>query len=244
MSVEQAGCRFRRPRGSSRTSATTSTAQDGAAGPIRARRRTACSLPTRSTTRASTTARGWPRPSRRPGATQDQDARAEAFSEVIRLSQEDALILPLLHQPDITAVYGDIGGFVPEPLWQGRCVVPVARILMSARHAPDSNGFVTLSTRVGTIASATRSWRSADVGWEPELEELRRRHELAEQLGGPEGVARQRALGKLTVLERLDRLADRRPFAASAGCGAPPPTTTRELGVGASARPDRGPLPG
>jgi acetyl-CoA carboxylase carboxyltransferase component len=46
------------------------------------------------------------------------------------------------------------------------------------------------------------------MGWEPELDELRRRHELAAQLGGPEGVARQQSLGKLTVLERLDRLAD------------------------------------
>jgi peptide/nickel transport system permease protein/peptide/nickel transport system substrate-binding protein len=48
------------------------------------------------------------------GGAQDQDARAEAFSEVIRLSQEDALLLPLLHQPDITAVFGDVGGFVPN----------------------------------------------------------------------------------------------------------------------------------
>jgi acetyl-CoA carboxylase carboxyltransferase component len=46
------------------------------------------------------------------------------------------------------------------------------------------------------------------VGWEPELEELRRRLELAAGLGGPEGIARQRSLGKLTVLERLDRFAD------------------------------------
>jgi peptide/nickel transport system substrate-binding protein len=47
------------------------------------------------------------------GAAQDQDARAEAFSEVIRISQDEALFLPLLHQPDITAVFDDIGGFVP-----------------------------------------------------------------------------------------------------------------------------------
>ena len=44
--------------------------------------------------------------------------------------------------------------------------------------------------------------------WGPELDELRHRLELANQLGGPEGVARQHALGKLTVLERIDRLAD------------------------------------
>ncbi|MFV0307624.1 MAG: acyl-CoA carboxylase subunit beta [Desertimonas sp.] len=50
------------------------------------------------------------------------------------------------------------------------------------------------------------------MGWEPELEELQRRHELAAQLGGAEGVARQRSLGKLTVVERLERLADRDSF--------------------------------
>ncbi len=47
------------------------------------------------------------------GAAQDQDGRAEAFSEIVRISQDEALFLPLLHQPDITAVFDDIGGFVP-----------------------------------------------------------------------------------------------------------------------------------
>ena len=50
------------------------------------------------------------------------------------------------------------------------------------------------------------------MGWEAELDELRFRHELADRLGGPEGIARQRALGKLTVLERLERLADPASF--------------------------------
>ena len=50
----------------------------------------------------------------RAGAELDPEARAEAFSEVIRLSQEDALLLPVLFQPDITAVYDDIGGFTPN----------------------------------------------------------------------------------------------------------------------------------
>ena len=48
------------------------------------------------------------------GAAQDQAARADAFSEVIRLSQEDALLLPLLHQSDINALFGDVDGFVPN----------------------------------------------------------------------------------------------------------------------------------
>jgi ABC-type transport system substrate-binding protein len=48
------------------------------------------------------------------GGAQDQEARAAAFSEVIRISQEEALLLPLLHSPDITAVFDDIEGFVPN----------------------------------------------------------------------------------------------------------------------------------
>jgi acetyl-CoA carboxylase carboxyltransferase component len=48
--------------------------------------------------------------------------------------------------------------------------------------------------------------------WEDELDELRLRHELAAGLGGPEGIAKQQSLGKLTVLERLDRLGDPATF--------------------------------
>ena len=44
--------------------------------------------------------------------------------------------------------------------------------------------------------------------WEPELEELRRRRALARELGGEDRVARQRAAGKLTVRERIDRVLD------------------------------------
>ena len=44
--------------------------------------------------------------------------------------------------------------------------------------------------------------------WEKELDELRRRHELAEQMGGPEGIARQHKRGKLTVRERIEKLVD------------------------------------
>jgi len=46
------------------------------------------------------------------------------------------------------------------------------------------------------------------VSWEPELEELRRREELARRMGGEERVARQHAAGRLTVRERLERLFD------------------------------------
>ncbi|HVL32298.1 MAG TPA: carboxyl transferase domain-containing protein, partial [Actinomycetota bacterium] len=48
--------------------------------------------------------------------------------------------------------------------------------------------------------------------WEPELEELRRREALARQMGGDEKVARQRAAGRLTVRERIERLLDTDSF--------------------------------
>jgi acetyl-CoA carboxylase carboxyltransferase component len=48
--------------------------------------------------------------------------------------------------------------------------------------------------------------------WEPELDELRRRERLAERMGGEERVARQRASGRLTVRERIERLFDEGSF--------------------------------
>jgi acetyl-CoA carboxylase carboxyltransferase component len=50
------------------------------------------------------------------------------------------------------------------------------------------------------------------MSWEPELEELRRREELARRMGGEERVARQHASGRLTVRERIDRLFDTGSF--------------------------------
>ncbi len=42
--------------------------------------------------------------------------------------------------------------------------------------------------------------------WQPELDELRRRQELADRMGGPEKIARQHQAGRLTVRERLAAL--------------------------------------
>ncbi len=59
--------------------------------------------------------------------------------------------------------------------------------------------------------------------WEPELEELRRREELARRMGGEERVARQHASGRRTVRERIDALFDPGTFhetGALAGVGA------------------------
>jgi len=50
------------------------------------------------------------------------------------------------------------------------------------------------------------------MSWEPELEELRRREELARHMGGSERVERQRAAGRLTVREPIDRLFDAGTF--------------------------------
>jgi len=57
---------------------------------------------------------------------------------------------------------------------------------------------------------------------ESELAELRRRHELARQMGGAEQVRRQHEHGKLTARERIAVLADEgsfREFGLLAGTG-------------------------
>ena len=49
--------------------------------------------------------------------------------------------------------------------------------------------------------------------WQPELDELRRRQELAERMGGPDKIRRQHDAGRLTVRERLAALLDEGSFA-------------------------------
>lgn len=46
------------------------------------------------------------------------------------------------------------------------------------------------------------------MSWQKEVDELRHREGLAEQMGGAEKLARQRARGRLNVRERLDALVD------------------------------------
>ncbi|MEO6653693.1 MAG: carboxyl transferase domain-containing protein [Ilumatobacteraceae bacterium] len=48
--------------------------------------------------------------------------------------------------------------------------------------------------------------------WQPELDELRRREELADQLGGLDKVERQHHFGKQTVRERLAQIVDEGSF--------------------------------
>ncbi|MEN2980785.1 carboxyl transferase domain-containing protein [Tistrella bauzanensis] len=50
------------------------------------------------------------------------------------------------------------------------------------------------------------------MSWEPEIEELRRRQQMAGQMGGVDKVARHHANGKLTVRERVASLLDQGSF--------------------------------
>lgn len=50
------------------------------------------------------------------------------------------------------------------------------------------------------------------MAWEKQLEELAYRRQLAEQMGGPEKIARHRGNGRLPVRERIDHLLDEGSF--------------------------------
>lgn len=50
--------------------------------------------------------------------------------------------------------------------------------------------------------------KEGQVGWRKEIDELRERERLAQQMGGPEKVKRQHDNGRLTVRERIDVLLD------------------------------------
>ena len=48
--------------------------------------------------------------------------------------------------------------------------------------------------------------------WKPELDDLARREAFAREMGGVDKVKRQRDQGRLTVRERIDKLADNKQF--------------------------------
>jgi len=50
------------------------------------------------------------------------------------------------------------------------------------------------------------------MSWQSEMDELRRREALAEELGGPERVKRQHAGGRMTIRERIAKLLDAGTF--------------------------------
>ena len=55
------------------------------------------------------------------------------------------------------------------------------------------------------------------MNWKPEMDELRRREEFAEALGGAERVKRQHDAGRLTIRERIGRLVDEERRRAAEG---------------------------
>jgi acetyl-CoA carboxylase carboxyltransferase component len=57
-----------------------------------------------------------------------------------------------------------------------------------------------------------QGWTGATRDWQPELDELREREQLARELGGADKVKRQHDAGKLTVRERIDGLVDADSF--------------------------------
>lgn len=67
-----------------------------------------------------------------------------------------------------------------------------------------------LEPAVGRAAAPQDGSTSA---WGDALDELALRRRLVAAQGGPESVARQHSLGRLTIRERIDRLADPRSFA-------------------------------
>ena len=54
--------------------------------------------------------------------------------------------------------------------------------------------------------------RRCGLEWQQVIDEIRHRHHIAEQMGGPEAVAQQHAQGKLTARERIAALADTGSF--------------------------------
>ena len=58
------------------------------------------------------------------------------------------------------------------------------------------------------MATEAESREDASASWSDAVDEIERRRELAARMGGEERVARQRAQGKLTIRERIDRFVD------------------------------------
>ena len=62
--------------------------------------------------------------------------------------------------------------------------------------------------RFNASDGAGASDTTGEEHWAPELAELRRRRQFAEEMGGTESVSRQHERGRLTVRERIDGLVD------------------------------------
>ena len=60
------------------------------------------------------------------------------------------------------------------------------------------------------------------MSWDADIDEIKRRRELAKQQGGKDAVARQHEKGRLTIRERIDTLLDANSFnEVGEGAGVP-----------------------
>ena len=50
------------------------------------------------------------------------------------------------------------------------------------------------------------------MSWQDEIDEIRKREALAQEMGGAERIKRQHDNNRLTVRERIDALADKNSF--------------------------------
>ena len=50
------------------------------------------------------------------------------------------------------------------------------------------------------------------MSWKKEIEELRKREKLAEEMGGPEKLKKQKENNKLNIRQRIKRLLDKDSF--------------------------------
>ena len=67
---------------------------------------------------------------------------------------------------------------------------------------------VVLCARFGISLHDDPQERNFDMSWQKEIDELRARQKLAQQMGGPEKVKRQHDNKRLTVRERIDQMLD------------------------------------
>src|SRR5256712_13278951 len=72
-------------------------------------------------------------------------------------------------------------------------------------------GLLSAHTR-GCRTAAREGRMEAGMDWQKEIDELRRREELAEELGGVERVRRQHDGGRYTIRERIAKLVDPATF--------------------------------
>jgi len=94
----------------------------------------------------------------------------------------------------------DAGGGGSERVARLRCYPPAG--------LPNTVIFIASQAAAAAVVCA----RVSGVTWQPELDELGRRQELAERMGGPDKIARQHQAGRMTVRERLTALLDEGSF--------------------------------